>query len=296
MYKQHFGLRDFPFGMTPDTSFSYPSTYFQQALNTLLIAADNGEGFIKITGEVGTGKTLLCRQFLKSLDGSFVSAYIPNPYVEPRTLLLALADELGIVLDPSTDQHHLLKALNAALLDFAAREQRVIVCLDEAQAMPLESLETLRLLSNLETEKRKLLQVVLFGQPELDKKLDNDSVRQLKQRITFQYRMGALTRAEADDYVAHRLLVAGAPGGRIFTRPALRALFVASHGVPRLINIIAHKAMLVAYGEGKRQVTTRHLRFAVRDTPQAFAGARRWWWALGVACLCSIGAGWAFLR
>ena len=196
MYQAHFGLQELPFGITPDTSFAYACTSHQEALNTLLVAVRNGEGFIKITGEVGTGKTLLCRRFLATLDDTYASAYIPNPYLEPRALLLALAEELGVSLAREEDQHHLIKALTQALLGFAEHGKSVVLCLDEAQAMPIESLEALRLLTNLETEKRKLLQVVLFGQPELDDRLAQESVRQLRQRITFQYRLGELGRNE----------------------------------------------------------------------------------------------------
>lgn len=267
MYQSHFGLKEMPFGITPDTSFFFALTRYQEALNTLLVAAQNGEGFIKITGEVGTGKTLLCRKFLASLGNRFVTAYIPNPYLEPRALLMALADELGIDVESSADQHQLLKALTAKLMHHAAHKKQVVVCLDEAQAMPLETLEALRLLTNLETEKRKLLQVVLFGQPELDEKLDHDSVRQLKQRITFHYRLESLAREEIDYYVAHRLRVAGFSGARLFTPQAIRLLYQASGGTPRLINILSHKAMLVTYGEGKSQVVRRHMTSAVRDTP-----------------------------
>ena len=267
MYQSHFGLKELPFGITPDTSFFFALTRYQEALNTLLVAAQNGEGFIKITGEVGTGKTLLCRKFLASLGDRFVTAYIPNPYLEPRALLMALADELGIGAKPSADQHQLLKALTAKLMHHAAQKKQVVVCLDEAQAMPLETLEALRLLTNLETEKRKLLQVVLFGQPELDAKLEHDSVRQLKQRITFHYRLQSLAREEIDYYVAHRLRVAGFAGARLFTPQAIRLLYRASGGTPRLINILSHKAMLVTYGEGKSQVMRRHMTSAVRDTP-----------------------------
>jgi MSHA biogenesis protein MshM len=282
MYQSFFGLQELPFGITPDTSFAYACTSHQEALNTLLVAVKNGEGFIKITGEVGTGKTLLCRRFLATLDESYASAYIPNPYLEPRTLLLALAEELRVKLSCDDDQYHLLKGLSAALLELAGRGKSVVVCLDEAQAMPVESLEALRLLTNLETEKRKLLQVVLFGQPELDDKLALASVRQLRQRITFQYRLGELDRHELDCYIAHRLRVAGHRGNRIFTKPAVRALHRASGGIPRLVNVMAHKAMLLAFGKGAPQVTARLVRAAASDTP---AVRRKNIWRLGIATL-----------
>ena len=224
MYLAHFGLTERPFGITPDTSFAYSAAAHQEALNTLLIGLGSGEGFIKITGEVGTGKTLLCRRLLATLGDGAVSAYLPNPYLEPRTLMLALAEELGVELDKDADQYHLLKGLNQALLEFARQDRSVVLCLDEAQALPMESLESLRLLSNLETEKRKLLQIVLFGQPELDDKLSRPEVRQLRQRIAFHYRLGGLQADEVGDYVAHRLRIAGYRGDGLFDAGALRAL------------------------------------------------------------------------
>jgi MSHA biogenesis protein MshM len=295
VYLQHLGLREPPFGITPDSSFFYACESSQEALNTLLVASANGEGFIKVTGEVGTGKTLLCRKFLATLDDGWASAYIPNPNLEPRTLLLALAEELGVKLDGGLDQHHLVKALNLALLDFARQKRRVVVCLDEAQAMPLESLEALRLLTNLETEKRKLVQVILFGQPELDERLAHPSIRQLRQRITFQHHMGTLTREETDHYLAHRLAVAGYSGERVFSRSAVRAIYRASRGVPRLINILANKAIMLAYGEGTRRIEARHARAAASDTPASFALSRAWLW-LGLACLAFSSIGWAVFR
>lgn len=276
MYAAHFGLRELPFGITPDTSFFFGSPRSQEALNTLLLAARSGEGFIKITGEVGTGKTLLCRKFMATLGEGFVTAYIPNPYLEPRTLMLALADELEIVLERDVDQHQLLKAINLRLLQLAAQDLRVVLCLDEAQAIPVDSLEALRLLTNLETEKRKLLQIVLFGQPELNRKLQLDSIRQLAQRITFHYHLGPLNRDDIDFYVAHRLRVAGFTGARLFSSAAIRSLYKASGGVPRLVNIMAHKAMMLSYGQGKQQVAGGHVAIAARDTVGVGRAIRQW--------------------
>lgn len=269
MYLTHFALRELPFGLTPDTAFAFACTPHQEALNTLLIAVANGEGFMKVTGEVGTGKTLLCRRFLSQLERDSVSAYLPNPLLDPHGLLLALAEELRADFDRDDDQPTLLKALNRVLVDQAREGKRVVVCLDEAQAMPLETLESLRLLSNLETEKRKLLQVVLFGQPELDQKLAHESVRQLQQRITFQYHLSPLSRRELEYYISHRLRVAGYMGDRLFNAAGLDALYRASRGVPRLINVLAHKSMLSAYGEGHHYVSAAHVRKAARDTPSA---------------------------
>lgn len=309
MYLEQFGLREYPFALTPDTSFFFASSTYQEGLNTLLVAARGGEGFIKITGEVGNGKTLLCRKFLATLNSDksstnaiglqdaavagraaarFVTAYIPNPYLEPRSLLLALAGEFRIELDSTVDQHQLLKELTLALLRFAREGKRVLVCLDEAQAMPLESLEVLRLLTNLETEKRKLMQVVLFGQPELDEHLKRNSVRQLRQRISFQYELKGLHRDELDRYLRHRLRVAGYKGETLFQPGATALLQRVTRGTPRLVNIIAHKALLLAYGEGRQQVTARHIRAAAADTPES---RKDWmvWVRGGLAALALLG-------
>jgi MSHA biogenesis protein MshM len=295
MYTAHFGLQELPFGITPDTSFFFTSPHSQEALNTLLIAARNGEGFIKITGEVGTGKTLLCRKFMATLGDGFVTAYIPNPYLEPRTLMLALADELEIALAKDVDQHQLLKSITGRLLELAAQDKRVLLCLDEAQAIPVESLEALRLLTNLETEKRKLLQIVLFGQPELNRKLELDSIRQLAQRITFHYHLGPLSRDDLEYYLAHRLRIAGFTGARLFSRGAVGKLFSASGGIPRLVNILAHKALMLTYGQGKQQVARSHVALAASDTLPV---RRRWWpWLAASATLAAgAGAAWAFIR
>ena len=276
MYLKHFGLRELPFRITPDTSFIYSIQYHQEALNTVLLALNAGEGFVKVSGEVGTGKTLLCRRLLQSLDDGWVTAYLPNPNLDPDTLFLALAEELGIKDAATLNQYHLVRAINHALLDYARAKKRVVVCIDEAQAMPLETLEALRLLSNLETEKRKLVQIVLFGQPELDDKLQRPEVRQLQQRIAFHYRLCGLKKSEIGNYVAHRLRIAGYRGEALFTPAALRALHRASGGTPRLINILAHKALMSVYGEGHQIAKVRHVRLARKDTE----GARRagWFW------------------
>jgi len=319
MYLEHFGLREPPFSLTPDTSFFFACSSYQEALNTLLVAARNGEGFIKIVGEVGNGKTLLCRKFLATLNDNpvastsgigtqddavvvrsksrFATAYIPNPYLEPRSLLLALADEFRIQLDKNVDQHALLKELTLALLNYAREGKRVLVCLDEAQAMPLESLEVLRLLTNLETEKRKLMQVVLFGQPELDERLKQNSVRQLRQRISFQYELKGLQRDELDRYLRYRLRVAGYAGETLFGKAAVARLQRVSGGTPRLVNIIANKALMLAYGEGRQLVLPRHVSAAAADTPESRRDWRRWLWtALAILLGAGLIANWVMLR
>jgi MSHA biogenesis protein MshM len=297
IYLNHFGLREPPFGITPDTSFFFACASSQEGLNTLLVAVANGEGFIKITGEVGTGKTLLCRKLLATLSDNCATAYIPNPNLEPRTLLFALCDELDVEVEPDLDQHRLIKALNHALLDFARERRRVVICLDETQAMPLETLETLRLLTNLETEKRKLAQVILFGQPELDQKLAHESVRQLRQRITFQHHLGTLTREELAHYLAHRLSVAGYVGDGVFSGPAVGAIHRATRGVQRLVKLLAHKSMMLAFGEGVRQVRVRHARAAIADTPAVSSfPARHWAWLAMAGLVAGSGIGWLVLK
>lgn len=278
MYLTHFGLNSFPFGITPDTEFLFSTTAHQEAFNALVVATENGEGFIKVTGEVGTGKTLLCRRYLNSVTASgAVSAYLPNPQLEPRPLLLAIADELGIPLVKYDYQFHLVKLLNEALLQHAQAGRRVIVCLDEAQAIPIETLDYLRLLSNLETEKVKLMQVVFFGQPELDAKLAKPEIRQLRQRIATEYHLRGLSRDEVGHYLAHRVRVAGYRGnGDLFDATAIRRLHKASGGTPRVLNILAHKALLAAFGAGRQCVLGDHVLHAAKDS-EKIVHPIGWW-------------------
>ena len=297
MYKKHFGLHTVPFGVTPDTSFFFACSNYQQALNTLLIAVKSGEGFIKITGEVGIGKTLLCRIFMAALGNDFVTFYIPNPLLNPRSLMLALADKLNISLENDIDQYPLLKAINHRLLTLAREGKHVLLCIDEAQAISMESLDALRLLTNIGTEKRQLLQIVLFGQPELDQNLKQHEIRQLAQRIIFHYKLGPLTRDDLDFYVTHRLGVAGYSGSRLFSASAVRTLHSASGGIPRLVNILAHKALMLAYGEGKRQVQASHVRAAARDTGAAKAKPMTGILLAGLTLVVAIFAiGWVYLQ
>ncbi len=289
MYCAHFGFSEPPFGITPDTTFVFSCAAHQAALNTLLVALGTGEGFIKIVGEVGTGKTLLCRQLLATLGDDYVTAYLPNPLMEPRSLMLALGEELEVELDSQANEHRLMQALNNALLGFALSKRRVVVLIDEAQAMPLPTIEALRLLSNIETEKRKLLQVILFGQPELDRRLEDESVRQLRQRIGFHYQLTGLSPGETGHYVAHRLRMAGYVGPALFSGSAIRALHRASRGVPRLANIIANKCLMLVFGEGGDRVTHRHVAVAARDTASARRVGFPWMVALfAVACLIGL--------
>jgi MSHA biogenesis protein MshM len=272
MYLRHFSLREAPFSITPDTAFFYPHEGAQAALNTLLVALRNGEGFLKIVGEVGCGKTVLCRQILNTLQGEFVTAYIPNPDMGADDLLMTLARELNVKLTPPLSRHQVL-------LGHATAGRRVLVCIDEAQATRMATLESLRLLSNLETEKQKLIQIVLFGQPELDALLSRPQIRQLLQRITFSEYLGKMAAHSLQAYLEHRLSVAANDlhtDVKLFDQHTAQALAQASGGVPRLVNILAHKCLMLAYGENEHRVSVRHVRLAVQDTP----GVQRppsWW-------------------
>lgn len=279
LYLAHFGLREAPFGITPDTEFVCGTRSHQEGLNTLLVALQGGEGFVKITGEVGCGKSLLCRRLLRMLEGGeYVTAYLPNPALSPETLLRSIAAELSLELPKNRHPYWLLRLLNEGLVNFAAQGKSVLVVIDEAQAVSIQTLEILRLLSNLETEKRKLLQIVLFGQPELDVTLANPAIRQLLQRIAFSYRLQGLQRDELHPYLRHRLKAAGLTGGEVFSEGAAAALFRASRGTPRLVNILANKCLLAVYGEGGQMVKAGHVRAAARDTEGAH---RAWHWWMG---------------
>lgn len=269
MYLEHFGLQELPFSLTPDTSYFMNRAGYQDGLNVLTVALRTGEGFVKVVGEVGTGKTLLCRTLINSLGDGFVPAYIHNPYLDPDALLWAVADELRLRIDPRAAQHVLLKRLTRRLMDIHRGGRRVVLCLDEVQAMPVRSLETLRLLTNLETEKHKLVQVVLFGQPELDRMLEDPAVRQLRQRISFSYQLLPMNRPALAAYVSHRLRVAGRTAPSPFTRRAIELVHRGSGGIPRLANILCHKALMAAFGLGRDQVDGRFVRAAARDTVDA---------------------------
>lgn len=269
MYLKHFGLNEMPFSLTPNTQFFLNIGSHQEAMNLLLVSLDNAAGFIKIVGEVGTGKTLLCRQLLNSLDDRFVSAYIPNPHLTPAGMRIALAEELGVVVHRNEGQHRVLAKINERLVELAQQDKLVVLLIDEAQAMPEETIEALRLLTNLETETQKLLQVVLFGQPELDEMLNRASLRQLKQRITFTHYLKPLDPESMERYISHRLSTSGYNGATLFTRPSLKLLYRASGGIPRLVNILCHKAMMVAFGTGDRLIKPEFIRRAVADTESA---------------------------
>jgi len=266
MYLKHFKLNELPFTLTPNTSFYCDFPSHHEAFQVLVTAIENGEGVIKVTGEVGTGKTLLCRKLLNEMPDNTVTVYLPNPYLSPTELRLAIAAELGIDTDSKVDEHQLAGKIEKQLLHINQQGKAVVVLLDEAQAFPDESLEALRLISNLETESRKLVQLVLFGQPELDERIGSNQFRQLRQRITFSYKLRPLGDNEIGQYVFHRLQVAGYHGPDVFTDEQLWLISRASRGVPRLTNVLCHKSLMMAYAAGRFQVSDKDVKAAIKDT------------------------------
>lgn len=266
MYLYHFGLRELPFTLTPNTNFFLGLEPHNEALAVLLTALKTGEGFIKVIGEVGTGKTLLCRKLLNEIPEHFITAYIPNPYLKPDELRRALAMELGVKQAQRMSVQLLTQRIQHKLIDFHKEGRSVVLILDEAQALPEESLEALRLFTNLETETRKLLQVVLFAQPELDERLSQTNFRQLRQRITFSYKLRSMNSEEVQRYIEHRLQVAGYKGALLFNAHLCKKIALATKGIPRLVNILCHKMLMLTYGQGHYQINIKHLKSAVKDT------------------------------
>ncbi len=255
LYLRHFGLQQSPFSLTPNTAFYVDLPQHHEAMQVLTTALNVGEGFIKVTGEVGTGKTMLCRKLMNDAPDDWVIAYVPDPYLTPLELRWALATELGLKHSDTINNQQLVQLVQHCL----------VAIIDEAQALPDDTLEALRLLTNLETEQRKLLQVVLFGQPELDKRLASYKFRQLRQRVSFSYLLRGMTYYEVQSYISARIEIAGVRQP-LFSPGALKALWKYSRGIPRLVNVLSHKGLMLAFGENKLQVDTRHLRYAAKDT------------------------------
>jgi len=269
MYLYHYGIKELPFTLTPNTSYFFGLPSHKEAIQVLLTALKTGEGFIKVTGEVGTGKTLICRKLLNELPKQFVAAYIPNPYLTPTELRRAVASELNVVLTDHADQQEFTQRIQQRLIHIHQENQAVVLIIDEAQALPVESIEALRLITNLETESRKLLQVVLFGQPELNDKLSLPELRQLKQRVTFSYTLQLMDADQVYQYIKHRMNVAGYRGGDLFDRKCCALLYKASKGTPRIVNVLCHKALMLAYGEGMQKITPLHVKLSIKDTEAA---------------------------
>lgn len=268
-FQEYYGLNQQPFSLAPNTEFYVEVQTQQECFNVLSYAIQTGEGFIKITGEVGTGKTLLCRRLLNSLhDDDYVSVYIPNPALNPQALWRAIGHELEVEVN-NIDIHQVQERIQHRLLSLAQQGRSVLLVVDEAQCIPEDSLEAMRLISNLEAESRSLIQIVLFGQPELDSLLAQDRFRQLKQRITYSAELKAMDGDSMQHYIQQRMILAGYRGMPVFEEGALKLMAKATAGIPRLINIIAQKALFSAFGGGSNQVSAAHVRAAAEDTEGA---------------------------
>lgn len=269
MYNEFYGFREAPFNITPDPRFLFFSDRHREAYNHILFGLRERKGFIQVTGEVGAGKTTVCRALLEDLGPRYRTALILNPCLTGDQLLRTILIELG--LESPDDRVEGLQRLNQYLLDQLAEGNDVVLLIDEAQDLSFDLLEQIRLLSNLETDQRKLLQIVLLGQPELRDKLNDPQLRQLRQRITVRYHLAPLSRPEMEQYIQHRLQVAGANGRPSFNRWALGGIFRYSGGVPRLVNAVCDKALLCGYVEGDDHLTWRHVRRAVRELEGDFS-------------------------
>lgn len=266
MYYKYFGLDGPPFSITPDPKFVYFSERHQEALAHLLygVGQGGGGGFVQLTGEVGTGKTTLCRLLLEEVPETVHPALILNPVLGPRELIATVCEELGIEYPRRATRKALLDLLNRRLLEIHAAGGRAVLVVDEAQNLSPQALEQIRLLTNLETESAKLLQIILIGQPELRRLLDQPSLRQIAQRVTARYHLEPLTAAETEAYVRHRLAVAGAARNP-FTLRGIAALHRRAGGIPRLINIIADRALLAAYTQQRERAGSRLVRQAAAE-------------------------------
>ena len=268
MYLDHFKLNTLPFSLTPNTRFLCRLENHQAILDMLLFCTQNEAGFVKVTGEVGTGKTLLCRELLNQLGKSMQTIYLPNPDFSAVNIRRAIAKELGIAFTDQTSQQHLVDLIFKKVLALSAEGKETIILIDEAQTLPDESLEALRLLTNLETESKKLLQVVLFGQPELDKRLAKARWRQLRQRIVFSHQLKPMKKSELNDYLSHRLGLSGNTRKHLFTRRSKRLLYHASQGIPRIMNILCHKSLILTYACNRKKVTAKMMRHAIADSKE----------------------------
>lgn len=267
-YLAHFGLREHPFTLTPNTNQYYPTEKHTEIIQSIQFGIARNTGILKVVGDVGTGKTMLCRLLLRKLVGSNDAvAYLNAPQVDPESIVTLVCAEFGI---ETGSRSQMLQGLNTFLLEQHALGRNAVLIVDEAQALGSSGLEAVRLLSNLETERSKLLQIVLFGQSELDDLLQQANLRQVNQRIGFSFNTGPLNMAEATHYITHRVRTSRVEGidFPIFSERAMQQLAAAGNFVPRVINILADKALLAAYGDGAIQVGEKHVQVAVADTPQ----------------------------
>jgi general secretion pathway protein A len=264
VYLEYYGLKEPPFNITPNPRFLFFSAKHREAFNHLLYGIRERKGFVQLTGEVGAGKTTLCRALLDQLGENFSTALILNPVLDADQLIKAVAMELGLQVK-GMDRLEAVAEINRFLLQQIEHGKDTVLIIDEAQDLTRELLEQVRLLSNLETDERKLLQIILMGQPELRDRLNEHSLRQLRQRITVRYHLNPLKHPEVGQYIHHRLQVSGANGAPYFTMPAVWRIFRYSHGIPRLINAVCDKCLLAGYVQQRDKIDYRMVGRAVRE-------------------------------
>lgn len=264
MYLDYYGLTEAPFDITPNPRFLFYSAKHREAYNHLLFGIRERKGFIQLTGEVGAGKTTLCRAMLEQLDKNYSTALILNPVLNANELMKAVATEFGLDVQ-GLDRLDTIAKINNFLLWNVEQGKETVLIIDEAQNLTEELLEQVRLLSNLETDNRKLLQIVLMGQPELRDRLNSHSLRQLRQRITVRYHLSPLSPSEISQYIQHRLQVSGAKGAPHFTRPALWRIHHYTGGIPRLVNAVCDKALLAGFVNQRAELDYRVVGAAIRE-------------------------------
>lgn len=270
-YLQYYNLKEAPFSITPNPRFLYLSAKHRDALNHLLFGIRERKGFVQLTGEVGAGKTTLCRALLEQLPPErYSTALILNPMLQPDQLLAAIATEFGLDVR-NKDRFQILQILNFFLLDEMAKGRDVVLIIDEAQNLTNDLLEQVRLISNLETDDRKLLQIVLMGQPELRDRLNDHSLRQIRQRITVRYHLTPLQLDEVKEYIRHRLHVSGANGTPYFSAAAVWRVFKYTKGIPRLVNAVCDKCLLAGFVHQQNSIGFTLAGKAIKELEGAFA-------------------------
>ncbi len=267
MYERFFGLKEKPFRMTPDTRYFYPSSKHVDALNHMVYAIEERRGFVVITGEIGSGKTTLSRMLFQKLDPTTKTAIIRNTHLTAKDLVTSVLEEFEIPSRPGSTKTQMIGLLNEFLIEQLRTNANVVLLIDEAQNLTPTVLEEVRMLSNLETETEKLIQIVLMGQPELKSKLWLRGLTQLRQRVTLHYHLAPLDEAETATYISHRMHVAGANGTPVFLPEALKRIYMHTHGVPRLVNSLCDRALLTGYVNDSRRIDTQVIDEVAKELP-----------------------------
>lgn len=299
MYLDHFGLNQSPFKITPNTEFFYTGGNRGAILDALLYAIIHGEGIVKVTGEIGSGKTMLCRMLESMLPDNVEAIYLANPSLNRDEVFHAIAGELGLATEGKRGGE-IMRLMQNCLIEKHAAGKQVVLLVEEAQAMPLDTLEEIRLLSNLETAHHKLLQIVLFGQPELDDNLNLPQMRQLKERITHGFKVPPLDQKDIPEYLMFRMRAAGYHGPNIFSAGAIKLITTASQGITRRINILADKALLAAFSENTHNILPKHIKAAIADSEFAPHASTEILKRIGIAAALvglgiALGASWQHL-